>query len=248
METEIKKLIKKYWEQRGKDYDKSPTHTDLRDIWKSVLSKIFDKKRRILDVGTGTGFLALILAELGHEVVGIDISRQMLKVAKEKARKAKVSVEFRQGDAENLPFKSESFDAVICRHLLWTLPNPERAVKEWKRVLKDGGRVIAIDGRWDNKHFDVKRCLGRILVAIYEKRNIWKNYSCMKEVRKNLPFQRGLSVEKAIELFKNSGLVDVSARDLSWIRKAMLKQKPFFYRLALSDKAYFMIEAFKEVS
>lgn len=65
-------------------------------------------------------WLSLILAELGHEMVGLDISRGMIDVARKKAME-NLNVEFNVGDAERL-FKSNSFDAVICRHLMWTLP------------------------------------------------------------------------------------------------------------------------------
>ena len=66
---DIKRLVKKYWDSRGEGYDKIPRHVCLPDVWRSILSDVFDSEMRILDVGTGTGFLALILAKLGHEVV-----------------------------------------------------------------------------------------------------------------------------------------------------------------------------------
>ena len=66
----------------------------------------------------------------------------MLRIAKEKARRSKLRVEFKLGDAENLPFDDESFDATICRHVLWTLPNPQRASEEWRRVVVPGGKVV----------------------------------------------------------------------------------------------------------
>ena len=118
---DVKRLIKEYWDSRGDSYDKSPGHVCLPDVWRSILSDVFDSKMRILDVGTG--FLALILAELGHEVVGLDISDGMLSVARKKAEQRGLRIQFKLGDAENLPFKDDSFDAVICRHLIWTLPN-----------------------------------------------------------------------------------------------------------------------------
>ncbi|WP_456329175.1 class I SAM-dependent methyltransferase [Archaeoglobus sp.] len=154
--AEIKQEISSYWDKRGKDYGKSPGHSSLPEVWKDVLSNVFERKMRILDVGTGTGFLALLLAELGHEVVRIDLSNGMLEVARERARKAGMNIEFKIGDAENLPFGNDSFDAVICRHLLWTLPNPQKAVKEWSRVVRNGGRVVVIEGKWCDKSLSSK--------------------------------------------------------------------------------------------
>ncbi len=241
----VKESIKRYWDARSKDYDRSPGHTDLPELWKRVLSNTFNEKMRILDIGTGTGFLALLLAELGHEVVGIDLSEGMLRVAREKARKLGIKIEFELGDAENLPFDDESFDATICRHVLWTLPNPQKAIIEWCRVIKPGGKIVIIDGAWFDRSIaaSLKRFIGRVGVAIYERRNPLRNCP----YRKMLPFYGTLTPEKVAEMLRNADFVDISVHDLSWIREAMLKRRPFFYRLAWSSKAYFMVEGFKGV-
>ncbi len=104
----IKERIRSYWDARGREYDRSPGHSSLPEVWKDVLSKVFEKESRILDVGTGTGFIALLLAELGHEVVGVDLSKGMLEVARKKAEKRGLQIEFKFGDAENLPFADNS--------------------------------------------------------------------------------------------------------------------------------------------
>lgn len=110
--------------------------------WKGLLIEVLgDRELRVLDVGTGTGFIALLLAELGHEVIGVDISEEMLRIAREKARKLNIeNVEFHLADAEELPFPDNTFDAVVARHVIWALPNPEKAYSEWKRVLRPGER------------------------------------------------------------------------------------------------------------
>jgi ubiquinone/menaquinone biosynthesis C-methylase UbiE len=243
----VKEKIMEYWDSRGEDYDKSPGHANLPEVWKEVLSNLFERKMRILDVGAGTGFLALILAELGHEVFGIDLSKGMLEVAREKARKSKLSIEFKLGDAENLPFENGSFDAVICRHLLWTLPNPQKALKEWSRVVREGGKVVAIDGVWLDKSpvVRLRRFIGRLAIAVYEKRNPWKGYHYQKEINKMLPFYGGSDPEKVVEMFGRANLSNISVKDLSWIGKMMLRSQPFLYRIAWRNKAYFMIEGFK---
>ncbi|WP_048085897.1 class I SAM-dependent methyltransferase [Archaeoglobus veneficus] len=247
--SDVKEKIREYWDLRGKDYDKSPGHASLPEVWRDVLASVFERRMQILDVGTGTGFLALILAELGHEVVGIDLSKGMLEVAKKKARKLGVDVEFKLGDAENLPFDDCSFDAVICRHLLWTLPNPQKAIEEWSRVVRDGGKVVAIDGKWldSSPPAKLRRFIGRIAVAVYERRNPWKNYHYRKEINKMLPFYGGSDPEKVAEMFGRAGLSDISVKDLSWIREMMLNSQPFVYRLAWGGRNYFMIEGFKRV-
>ncbi len=245
---DVKEKIREYWDSRCTSYDRSPGHSSLPEVWKDFLGNLFERRMRILDVGTGTGFIALLLAELGHEVVGLDISEGMLGVAREKAKKAGLDVDFQLGDAENLPFNDASFDAVICRHLLWTLPNPEKAVREWVRVVGDGGRVVVIDGRWlpTSPRARFRRLVGRIGVAIYERRNPWKNYHYRREINRMLPFYGGSEPEKVVELFERAGMKDVSVMDLSWIREKVLENQPFVYRLAWS-KEYFAVTGLKEV-
>ncbi|MBF0377480.1 MAG: class I SAM-dependent methyltransferase [Desulfamplus sp.] len=153
-ESELKGIITDRWSARAKTYDMSPGHgihsDQEKQAWLEILSGALDYKKdlKILDVGTGTGALALLFAEMNHKVTGIDLSENMLNKAREKASKGKLKAEFKVGDAETPPFEEESFDAIACRHLLWTIPNPDKAVNSWKNILKPGGRLIIIDGNF----------------------------------------------------------------------------------------------------
>jgi ArsR family transcriptional regulator len=106
---------------------------------------------KIADVGTGTGILALELAALGLDVVGIDRSEAMLETARAKwaafsrTRSHLGSVRFEFADAHALPLEDESVDAAIAHMVLHSLEEPERAVAEMARVVRPGGNVILID-------------------------------------------------------------------------------------------------------
>ena len=100
---------------------------------------------RLLDVATGTGAQALAFAEKVREVVGIDLSEEMLRVARRKNRFP--NVRFQQADAADLPFGDESFDGTCVSFALHEMPISirERVVREMSRVTKPGGSVIVVD-------------------------------------------------------------------------------------------------------
>ena len=129
----IKNKIKKYWDWRsasfGHDAKKSK---DSVEEWKKFLyrSTRDSSGRSVLDLGTGTGDIALYFAEAGFSVTGIDISSEMIKQAKEHARQNGHEINFECGDAENLRFDDNTFDIITMRNLLWTLPSPENAIIE----------------------------------------------------------------------------------------------------------------------
>lgn len=100
---------------------------------------------KILDVGTGSGFFAILLSLTGHQVMGIDLTEAMILHADELARRYGCNAEFQVMDAENLNFKDKSFDVVISRNLTWILPDPKGAYEEWMRVLNTGGVLLNYD-------------------------------------------------------------------------------------------------------
>jgi SAM-dependent methyltransferase len=151
MPDDIKTIIRDHWNQRAAGFDASPHHAidseTERAEWRRLFcSFIGEAPLRILDVGTGTGEVALLLAALGHRVTGTDIAPDMLAQARSKAAARGLTASFLSGDAEALPFPDAGFDVVVSRHLLWTLPHPEQALAEWRRMLVPGGKMVVIDG------------------------------------------------------------------------------------------------------
>jgi ubiquinone/menaquinone biosynthesis C-methylase UbiE len=97
---------------------------------------------RVLDVGTGAGALALALAPLVREVVGIDLVPELLA---EGRKRAPANVELIEADATALPFESSTFDVVSTARTLHHVPRPELVVAEMNRVLRPGGTMIVVD-------------------------------------------------------------------------------------------------------
>ena len=103
---------------------------------------------KVLDVGAGNGALTLLLARCLPDVrfVGVDITSTLVEEAKRQAEKMKLlNVEFMEGDALNLAFENESFDAAVCQTLLIHLGQPAKAVAEMSRILKPGGTFMAAE-------------------------------------------------------------------------------------------------------
>jgi ubiquinone/menaquinone biosynthesis C-methylase UbiE len=147
----MKHLIENHWTTTSSTYNRWVRNNIqsrvVRKLWLGRLRNVLgDTALKVLDVGTGPGVMAFFMAELGHHVTAIDLSPGMLDQAQANARWLGLDVTFRLGDAENLPFADGSFDAVVNRIVLWNLPSPERAIQEWTRVLRPGGRIVIIDG------------------------------------------------------------------------------------------------------
>lgn len=137
-----------FFERSAKEWDAiRALHYPESDIEESVLNIAgkgpFD---RVVDLGTGTGRMLSLLAPFARSADGIDLSHQMLTIARAKlADSAFDHVDLRHGDATNTPFEPNSADLVIIHQVLHFLDEPERAIQEAKRLLKSGGRLIVVD-------------------------------------------------------------------------------------------------------
>jgi ubiquinone/menaquinone biosynthesis C-methylase UbiE len=153
----VKAQVAQHWDRRAAHFDEDFGHSigspGERAAWDRIFALVVRAGGPLdaLDAGCGTGFLSLELAARGHRVSGIDFAPAMLAAARKKAAAQHLSVGFEEGDAEQLRFASASFDLVISRHVLWTLPHPEAAIDEWIRVLRPGGRLAIVDGAQYNE-------------------------------------------------------------------------------------------------
>lgn len=149
METQIEQRVKNYWTARSHDFGtvrKNELESDMGKRWLEEIERHLPQgKLDILDVGTGTGFFAILLTRLGHRVTGIDLTPAMIAESRALAGSMGLDIDFRQMNAQELSFEEERFDVVISRNLTWTLPEPQKAYSQWYRVLKKGGVLLNYD-------------------------------------------------------------------------------------------------------
>jgi SAM-dependent methyltransferase len=106
----------------------------------------------VLDVGTGTGVVAVTAARRGARVTGLDLTPELIEAARENAGiSGHGDIAWTEGDAENLPYADASFDVVLSQFGHMFAPRPEVAVAEMRRVLKPGGRIAF--ATWPPEHF-----------------------------------------------------------------------------------------------
>ncbi|MGA4965837.1 class I SAM-dependent methyltransferase [Streptomyces pseudogriseolus] len=139
------------WDARAATFDEEPDH-GLRDLrvraaWAARLRDwLPGRPGDVLGLGCGTGSLSLLAAEHGHRVTGVDRSPAMVELARQKL--AGRHAVFLQGDAARPPVDGERYDAVLVRHVLWTLPEPDRVLRRWRDLLRPGGRLVLVEGVW----------------------------------------------------------------------------------------------------
>jgi SAM-dependent methyltransferase len=146
----VSEEIQQFWDEDAAVYDDSPEHHPRRPheraAWSATLRRLLpDPPARVLDAGAGTGFLSLLLAAQGYQVTAMDLSPGMLEKLRVKAERQGLGVEIVQADAASPP--DGPFDAVVERHLLWTLPDPAAALAAWRQAVP-AGRLVLIEGTW----------------------------------------------------------------------------------------------------
>lgn len=209
--------IKYYWDCSVDRHRKFYSFSEEeRAIWTEFLIRRLSNSKKVLELGCGTGNVTEALVEGGYEVTALDISCEMIKEVETRNGKSELLV----GDAETLPFDDNSFDAVVCRNLLCTLPNPESALKEFFRVLKDHGKLCVIDKTISDR-ISIKRVMSQSMMLIKEK--VSGNRHKLNSVL--IPYHKGFKPECLASIVCDTGFKRVETdglKDVNTARKSLI--------------------------
>lgn len=211
---DVFKVICDYWDQRSVDFDKDHDTEDT-DAWKRVLRRLLgdEKTRNVVDLGTGTGFLANLTACLGYPTVGIDLSEEMMRYGVRHAAMVGSSAMYMHGNALHLPFMDNTVDNIVNARLLWTIVNPDEMLSEWFRVLRPDGRIF---------------CFNRMAEGIGLRTSKENGFIYGDEEVDSALAVKNASMQELIDLAERCGYVDVCIEPLPGLTREGFDYEPWY--------------------
>ena len=214
---------KSYWTGRAASYsevNQLELATQQRQKWSDCLhaeiARQFPDRApeslRVLEAGTGPGFFAILLGELGFDVTAVDLTPAMLEEAKKNAGELAGEIRWMEMNAEALDFADATFDVVVSRNLTWNLPHPEKAYTEWARVLKPGGLLLNFDANWYAYLFDdeAQAAYDRDRANSAEQgvwdQNVGENFDVMEDIARRVPLSNIRRPDWDLALLQGLGL------------------------------------------
>jgi SAM-dependent methyltransferase len=233
--TDTLARIGAFWDADAATYDQATGHHPQTSIewaaWRSALTRLLPPPpARILDVGAGTGFLSLTAAQLGYAVTAVDLSPAMLQRLASKATAAGLDVTAVTGRADELP--AGTWDAVISRHLLWTLPDPLAALRCW-RIASPEGRLLLLESLWGAVADPIERGRSHARGWLRRFRGTADDHHATYDdaIRSALPLGQGTTPELLIDLVGQAGWPAPRIERLTDIEWVMQRQLPLPDRL-----------------
>ncbi|MBT9246733.1 class I SAM-dependent methyltransferase [Gemmobacter fulvus] len=249
---QLRDEIREYWSRRSETFDLAFGHRIApgveADTWAQPMrDHLGPTPLRVLELACGTGEVTRLVHDLGHDVTALDFSEAMLAVARAK-HAGKPRLRFLLADAGQTMEPSASYDAILCRHLVWTLTEPETAFADWFRLLRPGGRLLVYDGNWahPSRH---GRWAARAL-ALWDRLSPDPNYDGAlgprhAAIMRQLPFAEGLTAARLTPMLTEAGFVQVTTHSHSAIARAQRRVNGLRNRLRTRVYDRFILTARK---
>lgn len=219
--------IRAYWNDDAATYDLAAQHRPRSPLvmaaWTAALERLLPPPpSRILDCGAGTGFLSLMAARLGHQVTALDVSAAMLGHLRRAATSEGLRIGIIEGPADT---PAGRFDAVMERHLLWTLRDPEGALRAWRDVAS-GGTLVLVESLWGDAD-PIERAKGAVRQQLRRLRRSLPEHHAEypEELRAALPLGGGTNPSTLVDLVASAGWQRakvVRLADIEWAERVDL--------------------------
>ena len=219
----VHRRLREWWDADAATYDQAASHSAADHVeaaaWRQALLRhLPPPPARILDVGAGTGTMSLLAAQMGHRVTALDLSPGMLSRAREKANAEGLDLDTVVGAADAPP--ATQFDAVMERHLLWTVPDPVAALESWRDVSPC---VVLYEGIWRPQDLMGKlrqRAAAAIRRLLGDSQDHHAEYD--SAMLAALPFPGGITPGLALQALARAGYRRARIerlRDIEWARR-----------------------------
>ncbi|MDP2355668.1 MAG: methyltransferase domain-containing protein [Beijerinckiaceae bacterium] len=248
----LKEEIREYWTRRAETFDQSPFHgmraPGEKEAWMKLIGSHVDRQEGadVLELAFGTGEITAVLLALGYRVTGLDLVESMLARAKAKHATAK-SLSLYLGDAEDTREPHASHDAIVMRHLVWTLVDQAAAFSDWFRVVRPGGRIVVIDGNFVEKSLikRLRRRLSTFLERLQGTSAHYIDWAAHNSILSRVYFNTGLTPEHLRKMLQNAGFEDFRIDNLEPVRSVQRRKARLSDRLKLGLSESFILSCRK---
>lgn len=228
-----------YWTKRAPGYaqvNQKELQTAQRQLWSKALDRRIQQhfggraraELRVLDLGCGPGFFAIILAELGYQLTALDYTESMLREALKNAGSLGEKIDFCCMNAEEPSFADKSFDLLVSRNLTWNLLSPERAYAQWVRILAPGGLLLNFDANWYRYLYDTQAKLQhakdreRVRLSAAFDDTAGTDVAAMEALALQAPLSQCLRPQWDLEVLSNLGMdvkIDTGVAEQLWTQE-----------------------------
>ncbi|PEL13043.1 class I SAM-dependent methyltransferase [Bacillus sp. AFS017336] len=155
----------------AKWYDKNSRKSRMTQMqeYANEIKTLVNEEAKILEIAPGPGYLSIELAKMGFEVTGVEISPDFVTIEKNNAKEANVLVNFKEGNASNLPCEENTFDFIVCSAAFKNFKEPVKAISEMYRVLKPGGTALIIDMNFNATADDIENEINKTEMKGFDK-------------------------------------------------------------------------------